>query len=515
MVPAQAMHELIFSYQGTEKLLLPARSRREWSPAPGEAAVLYAAGIPLKAALQGGPSRLADDIAAGEFMLVPAGCSCTLGNDGGRAGEALLVRFIIRGPEGTLEAIRSFQREYLAMERIRSFRMPQAGIWMSDFTRGCTPGDFAQHYRLQSHLYLILSGFMDAVRQPKAAGSDLQAYVRHVREHIVKHCHEVMDIEELAQASGVSSGRFYRAFRRQVGLSPLQFATEARLQASMRLLAEYGASVAEAAHAAGYADEHYFSRVFKKQLGLPPSLYRQAARRRIAVLSPVFSGDLAPLGLAPCLTLDVEGTAPAEEALEQLRRTAPDRILSGPVPDAVLCELEAVAPTLILRPEDPWRRRLAEAAAWLELAPVAEHWTGLFEAMAENARKRLRERWGSEPAVLAEACPHGMAVYGRRSHKLSVLFYEELGVAPPLRPRPMEVCPAGSLAEWAGQSGCHLIVLVPPEAGQGRLAALEQEWRVLAPHGRWHCLFLPCESEPESNAGCLGQALEQLLRQME
>lgn len=38
-----------------------------------------------------------------------------------------------------------------------------------------------------------------------------------------------------------------------------------------RLIHEQGKSVKEAAYAAGYQDPFYFSRVFKRTLGIPPS----------------------------------------------------------------------------------------------------------------------------------------------------------------------------------------------------------------------------------------------------
>ncbi|MBI4978781.1 MAG: helix-turn-helix domain-containing protein [Spirochaetes bacterium] len=63
-------------------------------------------------------------------------------------------------------------------------------------------------------------------------------------------------------------------FKKVVGLTPKKFLLHSRIRIAKDMLYR-GASVKEAAHTAGYDDELYFSRLFKRYEGLSPEHYRQ------------------------------------------------------------------------------------------------------------------------------------------------------------------------------------------------------------------------------------------------
>ncbi|MCR9193309.1 MAG: AraC family transcriptional regulator [Hyphomonas sp.] len=84
-------------------------------------------------------------------------------------------------------------------------------------------------------------------------------------------------VEEMAQAVGMSPASFHRHFRAAFGASPLQYLKLRRLIRARTLLADHGSSVAEAAHATGYASAAQFSRDFRTYFGEPPSAVHQNA----------------------------------------------------------------------------------------------------------------------------------------------------------------------------------------------------------------------------------------------
>ncbi len=86
----------------------------------------------------------------------------------------------------------------------------------------------------------------------------------------------VWSVEDLARTAGLSRTGFAQQFSQKMGVTPLQYLTSWRMQIARQALAENKASVAEAAELAGYASEAAFSRVFKKEVGLPPAAYRMA-----------------------------------------------------------------------------------------------------------------------------------------------------------------------------------------------------------------------------------------------
>ena len=82
-------------------------------------------------------------------------------------------------------------------------------------------------------------------------------------------------LAELAHSAHLSIPHFTALCRRQSGMPPLALLIRLRLQRAMDLLQQGNHNVVEAAHAVGYDDQFYFSRLFRKHLGVPPSACRQ------------------------------------------------------------------------------------------------------------------------------------------------------------------------------------------------------------------------------------------------
>jgi AraC-like DNA-binding protein len=82
-------------------------------------------------------------------------------------------------------------------------------------------------------------------------------------------------LTDVAAAAGCSRFAAYRAFRGRYGLSPSEYQRQLRLRAARRALAS-GASVADVAAAAGFADQAHLTRWFRRCYGITPGAYRAA-----------------------------------------------------------------------------------------------------------------------------------------------------------------------------------------------------------------------------------------------
>ena len=78
-------------------------------------------------------------------------------------------------------------------------------------------------------------------------------------------------ITHLAALVYLSPSRFRHLFRREMGMSVQSYLRWQRLLAALRTSA-YGASLTEAAHAAGFADSAHLTRVCRATFGIAPSL---------------------------------------------------------------------------------------------------------------------------------------------------------------------------------------------------------------------------------------------------
>ncbi len=86
-------------------------------------------------------------------------------------------------------------------------------------------------------------------------------------------------LADLARAARLSPTHLSSLFREQMGLPPVAYHTHLRIRRACHLLESTTLTIAEAAHACGYDDPYHFSRVFRRETGVSPRLYRAQRER--------------------------------------------------------------------------------------------------------------------------------------------------------------------------------------------------------------------------------------------
>lgn len=101
-----------------------------------------------------------------------------------------------------------------------------------------------------------------------------EAGIRTIQRYIQEHYDEDIQIVELAEKFHFSNSYVGSAFKKQLGITPLQYLIYLRINEAKKLLLKYPERpVAEIGKQLGYDDPYYFSRIFKKQTGISPSAY--------------------------------------------------------------------------------------------------------------------------------------------------------------------------------------------------------------------------------------------------
>lgn len=80
-------------------------------------------------------------------------------------------------------------------------------------------------------------------------------------------------VADYAQALNMSHSAFYRRVKQLTGTTPVEFVNSLRVQAATKLFDDGERMVAEVAYKTGFSDPKYFSKCFKKKVGLSPSEY--------------------------------------------------------------------------------------------------------------------------------------------------------------------------------------------------------------------------------------------------
>ncbi|WP_344101716.1 AraC family transcriptional regulator [Nocardiopsis rhodophaea] len=115
---------------------------------------------------------------------------------------------------------------------------------------------------------------------PPRVGGLSPRRMAHVEDYINAHLRDRLRLEDLADAAGLSSSHFTRAFRASTGQSPHQYVLRLRLDRARRALQATGDSIAHIAEATGFADQSHLTRTMRRHLGITPSALRAARSNR-------------------------------------------------------------------------------------------------------------------------------------------------------------------------------------------------------------------------------------------
>lgn len=133
-------------------------------------------------------------------------------------------------------------------------------------------------YRFAARTHLMsLIGFLsriyfktgDVETQPLRRLSELLSFIN-------DRFREPIDIDRLTRTAGMSRSTLTRAFHAVMGCSPIEHVIRVRVAHAVELLRQPGMRITDVAFASGFNDSNYFTRQFKKVMGVSPTEYRRS-----------------------------------------------------------------------------------------------------------------------------------------------------------------------------------------------------------------------------------------------
>lgn len=130
--------------------------------------------------------------------------------------------------------------------------------------------DITTRLATESDLLILLHALQDRPR-PQSAPASVQAALDFLTDDPAR----AIPLTELANLAGASRFHFLRSFAMATGLTPHAYQMQQRLHLARRLIATQ-TPLAEAAMAAGFADQSHLTRLFRRNFGLTPKAYARA-----------------------------------------------------------------------------------------------------------------------------------------------------------------------------------------------------------------------------------------------
>jgi len=127
-------------------------------------------------------------------------------------------------------------------------------------------------------LYHIIATFLFPERHIKKdkneQGDIITQTIMNMRNNLAKK----LTVEDMAVMHKLSASHFSSLFRKSTGMPPIDYFIHLKMQRACQLLYVNGAKIKAIALDVGYDDPYYFSRVFKKYIGISPEQYRVTAK---------------------------------------------------------------------------------------------------------------------------------------------------------------------------------------------------------------------------------------------
>ncbi len=106
-----------------------------------------------------------------------------------------------------------------------------------------------------------------------SAPANARERVRQTGDLLRRNYRHSFSVKELAAGACLSRSRFLEIFREEFEVSPIAFHTRVRMEKAVELARYTGMSWQQIARQLGYEDAGYFSRVFRRCMGICPSQY--------------------------------------------------------------------------------------------------------------------------------------------------------------------------------------------------------------------------------------------------
>ena len=100
--------------------------------------------------------------------------------------------------------------------------------------------------------------------------SPITSSINFIRDNI----RESINLKQLSGKACMSTTSFYRSFKRELGMSPIEFILNEKIKYAKKLLSNPKINITEVSYATGFEDCNYFIRLFKKHEGVTPKQYQ-------------------------------------------------------------------------------------------------------------------------------------------------------------------------------------------------------------------------------------------------
>lgn len=125
---------------------------------------------------------------------------------------------------------------------------------------------------IKEHVHQKVRKYLNDESVPVQSSSDV---IDRIKQYVKEHIQDEISMGDIAEVVYLNPQYMVRLFKKQEGISILEYITNTRVKMASDLLRETDYSIYQVADLVGYSNYSYFSRVFKKISGKSPQEYKK------------------------------------------------------------------------------------------------------------------------------------------------------------------------------------------------------------------------------------------------
>ena len=122
------------------------------------------------------------------------------------------------------------------------------------------------------NLFRCLLQDLSRLISPKT--TTLPTQIHKIKHFLESHYTQTLRLDEICMAFSISKSHLINEFKRHLGIPPIDYLIQLRMEHARSLLLDRNLNVQDVAKRVGYDDIYHFSKLFKKHMGNTPSSFR-------------------------------------------------------------------------------------------------------------------------------------------------------------------------------------------------------------------------------------------------
>lgn len=201
----------------------------------------------------------------GDIFFLPSGCECEYSFEQKGSPAAYAINFKLIGKEHVDKANESFL--HIGADNKNTNKIIRMII--QQMIEKSEKNVLGKELLLISYLYKIIFELYSAKNENPNARSEIQRGIKYIEANYL----EEFEIEEIARRCGMCLSLFYKSFKENTGLTPIEYKNRLKIDRAIELLKEKRHSLEDISNALNFCNQSYFIRTFKHFTGFTPKQF--------------------------------------------------------------------------------------------------------------------------------------------------------------------------------------------------------------------------------------------------